>query len=67
MKKQEKFIDIILMEPELKFNRNKIEKSDPTLIINFLVAILNFHTLIETMALNNSIYTIVYRGIIFSK
>jgi hypothetical protein len=23
MKKQEKFIDIILMEPELKFNRNK--------------------------------------------
>ncbi len=38
MKKQEKFIDIILMEPELKFNRNKIEKSDPTLIINFLVA-----------------------------
>lgn len=55
------------MEPELKFNRNKIEKSDPTLIINFLVAILNFHTLIETMTLNNSIYTIVYRGIIFSK
>ena len=42
MKKQEKFIDIILMEPELKFNRNKIEKSDPTLTINFLVAILNF-------------------------
>ena len=26
MKKQEKFIDIILMEPELKFNRNKNSK-----------------------------------------
>jgi hypothetical protein len=34
MKKQEKFIDIILMELELRFNRNKnFRKSDPILII----------------------------------